>query len=204
MIAGIVPAAGLSRRMGQPKLILPLADGRTVLATVLDALKRGGVEILVVVTPPGETALANAMRSTAAEQGASVVIPTFQPPDMRASVELGLQEILRGAIRPDTLLLCPADSPGISRELVSRVVARANAEPQAIVIPTFQGKRGHPVAIPWSLAESIPSLAEGLGVNALIKQQESLVVEIFEAEPRAISDMDTPEDYQRWSPETIR
>ena len=197
MIAAIVPAAGRSRRMGRPKLILPLTDGRSVIATVLNALTGGGVSRTVVVIPPGDNALSEVLKCEAAEFGASVVIPPIQPPDMRASVEHGLRELLRTAAQPTTLLLCPADSPGISAELVSRVIARAKAEPEAIVIPTFQGKRGHP---PAQIAREIPMLPDAVGVNALIKQHEPIIVEIPEAHPGAILDLDTPEDYRRWNP----
>ena len=51
---GLIPAAGKSRRMGRPKLTLPLA-ARTVLEAVLDTVRQGGVEtVLVVVGPDGE------------------------------------------------------------------------------------------------------------------------------------------------------
>ncbi len=201
MIAAIVPAAGQSRRMGRPKLILPLTDGRSVIATVLNALTGGGVSRTVVVISPGDNALSEVLKCEAAEFGASVVIPQIQPPDMRASVEHGLRELLRTAAKPTTLLLCPADSPGISAALVSRVIERAKAEPEAIVIPTFQGKRGHPVALPWQIAREIPMLPDAVGVNALIKQHEPIIVEIPEAHPGAVLDLDTPEDYRRWNPQ---
>lgn len=204
MIVAVVPAAGLSRRMGRPKLFLPLVDGRSVIATILTALIRGGLEKVVVVAPPRDSPLAEALEREATELGATVVIPAFQPPDMRASVELGLLELLRTEEQPETLLLCPADSPGISAALVSRVMERAKADPKAIMIPVFQGKRGHPVALPWSIARTIPLMPEGLGVNALMKRHAGIVVEIVEEEPGAVLDLDTPEDYRQWNPEIDR
>jgi len=232
MIAAIVPGAGLSRRMGRPKLILPLADGRTVLSTVLSGLIRGGVECVILVTPPRDSPLAELMGREAVainefsrfregeppgeplnpqarrephppdiSRTVKVLVPEVQPEDMRASVELGLAA-LPVDDPPTTLLLCPADSPGITAGLVARVLELALKEPEAIVIPTFQGKRGHPVAMPWSIAQEIPKLPEGVGVNALIKQHSGIIVEIVEEEPGAILDLDTPEDYRRWEPAT--
>ena len=51
MIAAIVPAAGLSQRMGEPKLLLPIG-GIPVIARVIEALLAGGVDRALVITPP--------------------------------------------------------------------------------------------------------------------------------------------------------
>ena len=53
MIAALVPAAGSSKRMGQPKLLLEF-DGHTLIGRVVGALRAGGVERVVVVAPPAE------------------------------------------------------------------------------------------------------------------------------------------------------
>ena len=60
MIGGVVLAAGLSRRMGHPKLLLPL-DGRPVLYHVVSALADAGLEDIVVVVPPEHAGLAGAI-----------------------------------------------------------------------------------------------------------------------------------------------
>ena len=52
MIVAIVLAAGLSRRMGQAKLLLPL-EGRPVVRLTVEAVLTGGVEQVVVVTEDG-------------------------------------------------------------------------------------------------------------------------------------------------------
>ncbi len=198
MIVAIVPAAGLSRRMGRPKLILPLADGRTVLGTVLNALRDGGVDRLVIVTPPKENPITLELEREGSASGALIVVPEVQPPDMRDSVEQALSELKRLEIRPATILICPADSPGISSRLVSMVIARAKSHPQAIVIPSFLAKRGHPIALPYSIAETIPDLPKGVGVNTLVKQHAGAVIELVVDESGAVLDLDTPEDYRRW------
>ena len=198
MIVAIVPAAGLSRRMGRPKLILPLGDGRTVLGTVLNALRDGGVDRLVIVTPPIDNPITLELEREGSACGALIVVPEVQPPDMRDSVTHALSELKRLEIRPRTILLCPADSPGISSRLVSMVIAQAKSDPQAIVIPSFNTKRGHPIALPCSIAETIPDLPEGVGVNALVKKHADAVIELVVDESGAILDLDTPEDYRRW------
>jgi molybdenum cofactor cytidylyltransferase len=51
MTVAILPAAGASRRMGRPKLLLPF-NGGPLVAGVVNALLGGGVEEIVLVTAP--------------------------------------------------------------------------------------------------------------------------------------------------------
>jgi molybdenum cofactor cytidylyltransferase len=195
MIAAIVPAAGRSERMGRPKLILPI--GRTtVIARVVAALRDGGAEPVIVVTPPASFAGAAILADEARNAGASVLVPTEHPIDMRASVELGLDHLGQGSA-PDRFLVAPADSPSLTPELVGQVVAQARAAPQSIVIPVYHGRRGHPIALPWQLADKIRALPLGVGLNALIALRAAEVAEIEVADPGAVEDLDTPEDYRR-------
>src|SRR4051812_46993340 len=74
----LIPAAGLSQRMGRPKLLLPLG-GRPVLEHVVSALRAGGAaEVLVVVGPEG-----GALREPAERAGGRVLALDEQTPDMR-------------------------------------------------------------------------------------------------------------------------
>jgi molybdenum cofactor cytidylyltransferase len=197
MIAAIVPAAGLSTRMGRPKLTLPI-DGVPLIARVVTALRQGGADTVVVVVPPAEQLGADAVAEAALTAGAVVVVAEQPPPDMRASVELGLAQLALGPA-PSTLLLVPGDSPGVSSELVNRVIVRAITAPDAIVRPESTGHRGHPVALPWSLATEIPRLPPDAGVNTLIRANADRIIPVEVAEPRAFVDLDTPEDYNRWN-----
>lgn len=198
MIAGVLPAAGLSRRMGRPKLILPVG-GISLIARVLTALREGGVSVVVVVTPPRDTPGALPLIREAEGQGAIVIVPDHQPADMRASVEIAIAELEKSRTTPSILLLAPADSPGMTAATVGRVVDRARAEPDRIILPSFGGKRGHPVALPWNVARAVRDLPAGVGVNALIALHADGVVELAIDDPGVIADLDTPEDYRRWS-----
>jgi molybdenum cofactor cytidylyltransferase len=198
MIAAVVPAAGHSQRMGRPKLILPVG-GRTVIARVVTALREGGASPVVVVAPPVDAAGAAILHGEAEAAGALLVVPDTRPPDMRASVEHGLDHLARLDPVPLTVLLAPADSPGLNPGLVSRVVERSLAEPEAIVVPVVGGRRGHPIALPWALARSVRGLPAGVGVNALVALHDARVVALELDDPGAVSDLNTPDDYQRWA-----
>ena len=199
MIAAIVPAAGLSVRMGRPKLTLPV-DGGTVIASVVTALIDGGVETLVVVVPPGNVVgQSDLVRSVkAAGPGVHVIEPDEQPPDMRTSVEIGLGFLAEQGETPETVLLAPGDLVGATPRLVADVIAAARVNPGRIVVPVVLGKRGHPVLLPWARAQEIHSLPNDVGVNALLRRNPADVLECVVEEPGALVDLDTPEDYERW------
>jgi molybdenum cofactor cytidylyltransferase len=195
MIFAVVPAAGLSTRMGRPKLSLPLG-GRTVLECVVSALRQGGVdEVLVVVGPtdPGLTALAEAA-------GASVLRLTETTADMRATVEMGLR-FLEERFQPrpeDAWLLAPADHPALDAEVVRHLLTAYAARPsQSIIVPVHEGRRGHPTLIAWRHVSGIRAHQRGKGINDYLRSQQEHILEIPAPSAAMLWDMDTPEDYER-------
>jgi molybdenum cofactor cytidylyltransferase len=197
MIAAIVPAAGRSVRMGRPKLILPIGS-TTVIARVVSALREGGAEPVVVVTPPSHFPGAAILADEARAAGAVVLVPAEHPIDMRASIELGLEHLARQSATGNVLVL-PADSPGVTSALVAQVIGRAIEAPDSIIIPVHEGRRGHPIALPGRLAARIRHLPLGVGLNALIALHADQVTELEVDDPGAVEDLDTPEDYRRHS-----
>jgi molybdenum cofactor cytidylyltransferase len=193
MIYALIPAAGKSLRMGQPKLVLPLG-GRTVLEHVIDALRKGGVDHILVMVGPGVADL-----SVAAEKaGADVLLLRQETPDMRATVEKGLHW-LEDHFHPrveDPWLLIPGDHPTLDPAVVRRLIQEQGRNPAySIFIPTYQGQRGHPALIGWKHVAGIRQMSPGLGLNAYLRQQdrETLLVPVETAE--ILVDLDTPEDY---------
>ena len=195
MIVAIVPAAGRSARMNRPKLLLPIA-GIPLIARVIAALREGGADRVVVVTAnvPGSDVL---KEISIAEQ-AEVVVAPEPPPDMRASIERGIAS-LEGGPEPSAVLIAPGDSPGLNALLVRRVIDRSAHHPGRILVPSHDGRRGHPLLLPWSLVQKIPRLPEGVGVNALLVQHAGAILELDTDDPGILADLDTPDDYRRWS-----
>jgi molybdenum cofactor cytidylyltransferase len=197
MIAALIPAAGRSLRMGRPKLILPMG-GVALIARVIDALQGGGAGRVIVVVPPAEEPGVQAMLEALAGRGVEVVVAASPTSDMRGSVELGLAYLADGP-EPSAILLAPGDSPGLVSATVARVIARAAEAPGRIVVPRHEGRRGHPVLLPWSLAKEIPRLPQGVGVNALLAAHPDAILTFDADDPGILADLDTPEDYRRWS-----
>lgn len=181
--------------MGRPKLLLPLGRG-TVLGHAVAALRQGGVDHVLVVVGPHVPELG----PLAAAAGAEVLMLAEATADMRATVEAGLRW-LEERFRPapdEPWLLCPADHPVLEPDVIRRLFeARRAAPAHSIVVPTFQGRRGHPVLIDWRHVAGMRALPAGLGLNVYLRQQGPATLEMPVASAGVLCDLDTPEDYER-------
>jgi len=117
---------------------------------------------------------------------------------MRDSIERGLEALARGA-PVERVLVAPGDSPGITRDLVARLLECAARWPESIVVPCFEGRRGHPIVLPWDIAALVPTLPAGSGVNALVGRFADRLIELAVPNPDLVADLDTPDDLRRWN-----
>jgi molybdenum cofactor cytidylyltransferase len=181
--------------MGRPKLALPL--GRlTVLEHAVAALRQGGADPVLVVVGPHVPELV----PLASAAGAEVLRLAEETADMRATVEEGLRW-LEERFRPAPeagWLLCPADHPVLEPGVVRQLLEARRASPgHSIVVPTFGGRRGHPVLIDFRHVAGMRALPPGVGLNVYLRQQRPVTLELPVASPGVLADLDTPEDYER-------
>lgn len=195
MIAALVPAAGRSERMGRPKLLLPFA-GRKVIEQVIATLQSIGLQRILVVAPADADELLACVRRSGA-----AVLPLPQPTQhMRETVGLGLEWIDRcwQPAAEDDWLLVPADHPELDGNVVAALLAaRANACEFLCHVPTFQGRRGHPVLFRWPLAAALNEFPRDRGINEFVRSLGEQVHELPVESPSIVADLDTPEDYAR-------
>jgi molybdenum cofactor cytidylyltransferase len=195
----IVPAAGISVRMGEPKLLLPIA-GKPLILHTLAAWRKAGITRVVVVVRPDDAALVHLLRG----EDVDVVVPPIAPPDMKASIAFGIEHVA-ATYRPDdrdVWLVAPADMPGLSPAIVHELLRVAAERPKRILIPTLAGKSGHPVLLPWLLAAQLATLKPDEGLNALIERNNPLLVGcdgFVDRTETAFADIDTPADLARFA-----
>jgi molybdenum cofactor cytidylyltransferase len=195
MTFAVIPAAGKSSRMGCPKLTLPLGN-QAVIEQVIASLRQAEVNSILVVVGPHVPELA----PLASAAGAHVLLLPEETPDMRATVEKGL-EWLENHFHPepdDDWLLVPADHPTLDAGVVRQLVRVRRHQPDhSIFVPVFQGKRGHPALLRWKHVAGIRALAPTCGVNAYLRQQAAQTLEVPVQSAEVLADLDTPEDYER-------
>ena len=197
----VIPAAGESRRMGRPKLLLDIG-GRSMIARLLTVMDRLEIAERVIVIRPGDEPL----RAEAAASGAKVVEPTTPPSQMRESVQLALTYVeQRHAPRPDEgWLLVPGDYPLISSAVLDHLLQAWQERRPRILIPTLSGRRGHPVFFRWELAAQLPAIPPDRGLNWILEQLRSDVLEFPVGDPAVLVDVDTPEEYKSAQQHVLR
>ena len=194
----LIPAAGHSARMGQPKLLLPLA-GAPLLIHTIKAWQQSQVDHILVVVRPGDEALTSVVRST----GVELVVPAAPPPDMKASLQAALLHIEQHhAPTPrDAFLVAPADMPRLSPPIIDFLINQHNHQTSQILVPTLAGKKGHPVLFPAACAAEVFRLSAEQGLDALVRRRGAVLIACDDLAPahgdEAFADIDTPEQYAR-------
>ncbi len=187
--AAIVLAAGDSTRMGQQKITLPF-NGVTVIEHIVQTLERCGLGKVVVVVGRDAAEIRAALR------GCSVNVvdnPDYQQ-GMLTSVRAGLRAL---GDEMDAALVCLGDQPSIQPSVVRAVIECGASSPSDIVVPGYEGKRGHPLLIPSEYWKSIVSSYDDVGLRGLLQEYSSKITDLPGEESWVLDDMDYPEDYQR-------
>ncbi|SPE27520.1 putative MobA-like protein [Burkholderiales bacterium] len=189
--SAIVLAAGTSSRMqGAHKLLLPVGEEPVIRRTVRAVLDAGPQE-LVVVTGYREAAVRDALAGLPVRLQAN---RAFEDGQM-SSVAAGVAALTQAT---DAVMVCLGDMVLLTgddyRELVRAFAALRD---QSILVPQFQGQRGNPVVIAqWHLPQLLAG-QRNLGCRKLVADYPQEVFAYEAAHDRFVSDMDTPQDYER-------
>jgi CTP:molybdopterin cytidylyltransferase MocA len=190
MIAGLILAAGESSRMGTPKATLTYR-GRTFLELIVQTLREGGLERIVVVLGHQAEDIQRQVKIEAAQ----VVIN----PDYLSGQTSSLQAGLRSLIAEDleAVLLCLVDHPAVSAETVRRLVATFRQCGASVVIPTYQGRRGHPVLIGRQVFGELLALACDAGADSVVRRYRPATQFVEVEDEGIVMDVDDAESYRR-------
>lgn len=193
MIAGIVLAAGLSRRMGRPKALLRL-DGATFLERAVAALAEGGCAPVLVVTGPEEDETAARIAAEARRLGAWTATNPRPGSEQVDSLRVGLTALPAGV---EAAAVLPVDVPLVSAAAVRAVVGAFREEGGVIVRAAAEGRHGHPVLFaravwPELMAGPLPE-----GARTVIHADPSRLREVETGDPGVLEDVDTPGDFRR-------
>jgi len=183
-IAAIVLAAGKSERMGRPKALLPFR-GTTFLENILETVKRSAIdETVVVVGHHADTIL-----------GAIQIAHPITNPDyekgMTTSIQAGIREV---ASDVDGAMLFLVDHPIVEPTTIDTLIG--HFRPGCIVLPTYRGRRGHPVLFSRTVMEEIIDLPPSVGANTIVWKDPFRIIEVALEDAGITIDIDTPEQFE--------
>ena len=182
-VAGLVLAAGGSRRLGRPKQLLPYGDG-TLLDHVLGTARACRFDQLVCVLGGSS----EDVRATVDLRGADVVVNREFGTGCSSSIATALSTV---DPRIDVLVLMLGDQPGVRRETVAALLAGRGDAPLAAC--RYESGRGHPLAFARSTFGDLATLHGDKGVWRLMDRSDVIEVVVPGAIPR---DVDTWADYE--------
>ena len=183
----IVTAAGSAERFGGRKLLVPI-DGEPLLDHTIRSLLDGGVSEVIVVVGSNDRAVlegdVNAMKDAR--------VRPVENPDPTRGMFSSIQEGVVTA-NGDTLLVLPGDMPYVKPETV-RLVLDTWQLRHGIVSPRYNGKRGHPVALPIELRDEIRATPSAANLHDVIKKHTEVRVDLDVDDPGVLRDVDVPAD----------
>lgn len=188
-IVAVILAAGASTRMGRPKMLLPFGDS-TVIETVISNVVASQVSHTVVVLGYGWTQIFRLVEHLPVE----VIVNPRPERGMISSVQWALAQMNQSA---DGMLFVLGDQPLIPTWVHDAVIHSFGFHPDGIVVPTYEGKRGHPALFSARFREEILDLPTDRGLNALLRTHPAAVHEVPVDTDTILLQMNTPEEYEQ-------
>lgn len=191
-IAAVVLAAGQSKRMGSPKLVLPWGQD-TVIGKVVHTLEEAGLDEIVVVTGSASPLI------EAALQGFSVRTlhnPDFAYGEMLASCQMGFEAL---DTQVEAALVVLGDQPQIEAGVVKSVLRLYIKSKPVLVVPSYQMHRGHPWLVARKLWPAVLALQPQETLRDFLAQQAAQITYLPVKSSSILQDLDTPADYDRYS-----
>ncbi|MDH3290300.1 MAG: nucleotidyltransferase family protein [Gemmatimonadota bacterium] len=188
MIAAIIPAAGRSQRMGEPKALLPYR-GATFLETILQACRALGLNRRIVVLGRDKDQIARAMDLS----GETVLLNPDPASGPLRSVQLAIRQILDHPV--EAALVWHVDRPHVGIATAQAMIDRFREGGAAIVVPAYSGKRGHPVLFARAVFEELLTTPASHGARRVVRADPGRVATAPVNDRAVCEDIDTPEDY---------
>ncbi len=192
-IGAVVMAAGLSQRMGKPKMILPWGK-QTVIEKVVATLLLTSVDEVVVVTG----GVINEIKAALGNQPVQVVLnPDFADGIMLNSLRIGLKALNQNL---EAVLIALGDNPQIEDRIVEKIISEYKNVHARIIVPSYELSRGHPWLVDKSLWQALIQWDNHRTLRDFLNQYSDEIHYLNVDTPSVVMDLDTPEDYENQNP----
>ena len=192
MLAAVILSGGASSRMGSPKALLAY-EGRPFLEHLLDVTSRPEIGVRRVVLGADAGPIAKAIPLKANE----IVINKEWEKGQLSSIQAGLRSLPAGT---DGMLLCLVDHPLISAALVQELIEQFYKTKKPIVLPVYEGRRGHPVIFAASLYDELLHTPLETGARAVVWAHAAEIEELRTNEEGCVLNLNDPETMHKAIP----
>ena len=193
MISAIILAAGQSKRMGQPKMLLPWGN-ITVIEHVITTFLHAGIEDVIVVTGGAREQVENTINQYHIRK---VHNNDYATGGMLSSIQCALRAM------PDearAALIGLGDQPQVQEKSVRLICDEYRDSQSRLIVPSFQMRRGHPWLVARPLWSEILALKPPESLRDFLNRHADKIHYVIVDTPSVLADLDTPEDYQRSHP----
>jgi len=184
--------------MGRTKAILPVGNsGETFLTRIVRVLREGGIEATIVVIG-GDAAAVRASLSRDEASIAAVENPNYEEGQL-SSLLVGLAAVEQRYGHVEAAMVTLVDLPLISAGTVRAVLNAYQETPSAPVVRPRRGNRfGHPVIFNRSIFGELRRADPSTGAKPVVRAHAAEEVNVDVDDDGAFTDIDTPEDYERF------
>jgi molybdenum cofactor cytidylyltransferase len=176
--------------MGAPKALIPYR-GKTFVEHLLEVTGHGRVGLTRIVVG----AHANEIRDKLSAHATEIVVNTNWEKGQLSSIQAAIRSLPEDAT--GGMILCPVDHPIVSAALVARIIAVFDASGRAIVLPTYQGRRGHPVIFRASLYQELLDASPEVGARQVVWTHANEVGEVATDEEGVVLNINDPATLDR-------
>ena len=189
----IILAAGQSKRMNQSKIILPWVQN-TVIENIINAFFDAGVKQIIVVTGGYRELVEEEVSKFRVK---TIFNPDYQNGEMNDSLKTGLKEVPPEC---EAIFVALGDQPEISVDDLQAMIEEHKRNPEKLIIPSYSMRRGHPWLVPSTYFTELRSLKAPETMRDFIQKHEKEIQYFVVKSPAILTDLDTPEDYERLKP----
>jgi molybdenum cofactor cytidylyltransferase len=189
MLAAVILSGGASRRMGSPKALLSY-QGRPFLEHLLEVAHHPKIGVRRVVLGAHADPIAKEVNLATDE----IVINEDWERGQLSSIQAALRSL---PPQTDGMVLLLIDHPLISSALVDDLVGTFYSSGKSIVLPVYEGRRGHPVIFSSALYQELMNAPLETGARSVVWAHSDEVQIVQTNEEGCVLNLNDPDTLQK-------